>query len=351
MATLTKTPAGRWKAVIRRIGWPTTSKTWRTKRDAEDWARRTEDEMARGVFQRRAPAERLRLTDAIDRYLREVTPAKKQSSQTGDKAKAKKLRVALGQYSLVAITPDVVAAYRDSQLAENKSRDTVRLQLALLSHIFEIAIKEWRIGLWANPCRAIRAPKPGKPRNRRLSPAEEKSLLAAAERQSNPTLALMIRLALATAMRVGEIQRLRRSDVDLNRRIALLRDTKNNQARTVPLSTQAVHVLRQALDNPVRPIDCDLIFFGEPGRDRIRRGFEYGPGWQQVRKTAGVADLRFHDLRHEAVSRLVELGLSDQEVAAISGHRSMQMLRRYTHLRAEDLVSKLNEAESKIRPK
>lgn len=152
----------------------------------------------------------------------------------------------------------------------------------------------------------------------------------------------MIRLALATAMRVGEIQRLRRRDVDLKRRTALLRDTKNNQSRTVPLSAEAAQVLRTALDNPVRPIECDLVFFGEPGRDGVRRGFQYSPGWKRATRDAGIVDLRFHDLRHEAVSRLVELGLGDQEVAAISGHRSMQMLQRYTHLRAEDLVKRLD---------
>ena len=342
MATLTKTSAGRWKAVVRRQGWPTSSKTWRTKRDAEDWARRTEDEMARGIYQNRAPAERMTLSGAIDRYLSDVTPTKKESTQAAEQAKARKLRAALGQYSLVAITPDVVAAYRDRQLADGKSRDTVRLQLALLSHIFEIAIKEWRVGIWANPCRAVRTPKPGKARDRRLFPDEQVKLLNAAERQSNPMLGLMIRLALATAMRVGEIQRLRRADIDLVRRTALLRDTKNNQARTVPLTKDAAQALRTALDNPVRPIDCDLIFFGEPGRDGVRRGFQYGPGWKRATQEAGIADLRFHDLRHEAVSRLVELGLSDQEVAAISGHRSMQMLRRYTHLRAEDLVKRID---------
>lgn len=293
MPTLTKTPAGRWKAVIRRQGWPTVAKTWRTKRDAEDWARRTEDEMARGVFQNRAPAERLTLSGAIDRYLREVTPTKKQSTQTGDKAKAKKLRAALGEYSLVAITPDVVAAYRDAQLSENISRDTVRLQLAILSHIFETATKEWRIGIWANPCRAVCTPKPGTARDRRLSPDEEQRLLSAAQSQSNFMLGWMIRMALATAMRVGEIQRLRRSDVDIKRRTALLRDTKNNQARTVPLSADAVAVLREALDNPVRPIDCDLIFFGEPGHDDKRRGFEYGPSWRHAKQKAGSRTFAF----------------------------------------------------------
>jgi integrase len=87
----------------------------------------------------------------------------------------------------------------------------------------------------------------------------------------------MVRLALATAMRVGKIQRLRRADVDLERHTALLRDTKNNQTLAVPLTADAAQVLREALDDPVRRIDCNLIFFGEPGRDRIRRGFKYGP--------------------------------------------------------------------------
>lgn len=152
----------------------------------------------------------------------------------------------------------------------------------------------------------------------------------------------MIRMALATAMRVGEIQRLRHSDVDPKRRTALLRDTKNNQGRTVPLSAGAVAVLREALGNPIRPIGCNLIFFGEPGRDGNRRGFEYGPSWRQAKKDEVITNLRFHDLGHEAVSRLVQLSLSDREVAAISGYKSMQMLRRYTYLRGEDLVMRLD---------
>lgn len=101
-------------------------------------------------------------------------------------------------------------------------------------------------------------------------------------------------------------------------------------------------MLRAALANPVRPIDTDLLFYGEPGRDGKRRSYQFNPAWMKLKRDSGMADLHFHDLRHEAISRLVEAGLSDQEVAAISGHKSMQMLRRYTHLRAEDLVSKLD---------
>jgi len=90
-------------------------------------------------------------------------------------------------------------------------------------------------------------------------------------------------------------------------------------------------------------MDTDLVFWGEPGTDGHRRSYEYNPPWRRARKRAGIADLRFHDLRHEAVSRLVEAGLGDQEVAAISGHKSMQMFKRYTHLRAEDLVERLDQ--------
>ncbi|MDH3639273.1 MAG: tyrosine-type recombinase/integrase, partial [Gammaproteobacteria bacterium] len=86
-----------------------------------------------------------------------------------------------------------------------------------------------------------------------------------------------------------------------------------------------------------------LVFFGEPGRDGQRRPYEFRPAWHRTLASAGIEGLRFHDLRHEAVSRLVEAGLGDQEVAAISGHKSMQMLRRYTHLRAEDLVRRLDQ--------
>jgi integrase len=119
-------------------------------------------------------------------------------------------------------------------------------------------------------------------------------------------------------------------------------ETKNTLPRTVPLSKSATENFRIALGNPVRPENTELIFFGEPGKDRKRRPYNFNKVWGDIKKAVGVTDFKFHDLRHEAVSRLVEAGLSDQEVASISGHKSMQMLRRYTHLRAEDLVAKLD---------
>jgi len=153
----------------------------------------------------------------------------------------------------------------------------------------------------------------------------------------------IVRIALHTGMRAGEIKSLRRSQVDLSRRVVRLTETKNGAARTVPLTRMALATFREVLVNPIRPLDTDLLFFGEPGREGTRRPYEFRPAWHRVIKAASIPGLRFHDLRHEAVSRLVEAGLGDQEVAAISGHKSMQMLKRYTHLRAEDLVTRLDE--------
>ena len=345
MATITKTPSKTWKAVIRKRGWPVTIKTFRTKRDAADWARRTEDEMVRGVYINRAGAERLLFEKALDRYLAEVSSSKRPSTAYGESRKAKALKKKLDAYSLAAITPDLVAEYRDERLAAGKSADTVRLELALLSHLFTIAIKEWRLGLIYNPVSNIRKPPPGAGRDRRLGPDEEKTLLKASDRHSNPMLGWIARIALYTGMRAGEIKGLTRRQVNLEKRTVHLTETKNGSARTVPLTREAVAVVRRALANPVRPIDTDLIFFGEPGRDKVRRPYEFRPAWHRTLKQAGSKGLRFHDLRHEAVSRLVEAGLGDQEVAAISGHKSMQMLRRYTHLRAEDLVSRLDQLD------
>ena len=174
---------------------------------------------------------------------------------------------------------------------------------------------------------------------------EERRLLEAVEAHSNPMLAWVVKVAIETGMRQSEILGLRLSQVDLHSRVVRLSDTKNNSARTVPLSAAATATFKSALENPLRPKETDLVFFGEPGRDGKRRPYQFAKIWREIKKVIGVSDLHFHDLRHEAVSRLVENGLSDQEVASISGHKSMQMLRRYTHLRAEDLVSRLDRLE------
>ena len=353
MATLVRTPSGSWKAVIRRAGWPLTVKTFRTQRDASDWARRTEDEMVRGAFVQRAAGDRMTVAVAMRRYLADIVPTKRPSSQATDTRRAKSLVKHLGKYSLSSLTPEIIAKFRDMRLSGEDRKDctgksrprtnnTVRLDLALLGHMFTIAIKEWGVSLPSNPVTNIRRPSPGPGRNRRLAPEEESRLLAAVDEHSNPMLGWIVRIALETSMRFSEIVTLRRMQVDLKRRIVRLLETKNTQPRTVPLSAMATELFRRSLNNPVRTADTDLVFFGEPGRDGIRRPYQFNRMWVRIKKEQGLADIHFHDLRHEAVSRFVEAGFSDQEVAAISGHKSMQMLKRYTHLRTEDLVGRLD---------
>lgn len=156
----------------------------------------------------------------------------------------------------------------------------------------------------------------------------------------------IVRIAIETGMRSSEITTLRRDQVDIKRRVVRLVDTKNTMPRTVPLTRRATELFREALANPIRPLDTQLLFFGEPGKKGTRAPYNFNKVWLDIKRRVGVEGLRFHDLRHEAVSRLVEAGLSDQEVAAISGHKSMQMLKRYTHLRAEDLVERLDRVQS-----
>ena len=346
MATIIKTASGTWKAIIRKQGWPTTIKTFRTKRDAEDWARGVEDEMVRGVYIRRSVAERLLFSDALDRYGKEVTPTKKISTQTRELRRFAPLIKAFGSYSLAVISPEMVARYRDHRLAFGLSANTVRLELALIGHLYTTAIREWGVGLVVNPVSLIKKPSPGKARERRLSKSEEQLLMQALEELSNPMLKWIVIIALQTGMRQSEILGLKRNQVDLQRRIIRLFDTKNNETRTIPLSKKVVAPLRQALDNPCIPKNPDdLIFSGQPNRSGERKPYVINSNWQLLVKKIGLIDFHFHDLRHEAVSRLVEAGFSDQEVVSISGHKTMQMLKRYTHLRTENLVAKLDQMD------
>ncbi|MRR50416.1 MAG: site-specific integrase [Rhodocyclaceae bacterium] len=372
MASTIKTASGTWKAYVRKQGFPPQIKTFRTKRDAEDWARRVEDEIVRGVYIVRAPAEKTTVKNALQRYLTEISPTKKSVSTrkvgtakvtTGEAAifsaahygreaiPANALATELGRYSLAAVTPDMVAEYRDKRLATVSKKTgkalspyTVRLELALLSHLFTVAIQEWGMGLTYNPVKNIRKPAAPKGRDRRLSATEEIRLLAECAKCSNPFLSSIVILGIETSMRKGEIQSLRRQDVDLDTRVALARDTKNGDAiRAIPLTVRAAEALRSAVDTPIpRPKGCDLVFFGDAGGK-----YHFEEAWETARDNAGLEGLRFHDLRHEAVSRLVEAGLTDQEVASISGHKTMQMLKRYTHLRAEDLVKRLDQVAGK----
>ena len=344
MATIVKTPSEHWKALVRLQSYPTVSKTFRLKRDAEDYARQTEGEMRKGLFIDRADSVKMSIRDALERYKTEILPTKRESTAKNERLRLAQLQVEFGKFTLAALTPTLIAEFRDRRLGEGKSANTVRLDLALLSHLYTIVIQEWSIGLVRNPVTQVRKPSLiGSARARRVSKQELEKLVEECRKHSNPQLGYIVELAYESGMRKSEILSLKTGDIDLNKRLARLTMTKNGTARTVPLTRRAVEILALATDNSLRPKETHLVFFGEPGRTGNIAPYTIEKLFSEARSRAGLTDFKFHDLRHEATSRLVEKRLSDLEVSAITGHKSMQMLKRYAHLRNADLVKLLDK--------
>jgi integrase len=275
-----------------------------------------------------------RLMPMVERYVEDVTPTKKGDSQERYRA-AQWKKSKLADMQLDKITGEVVAQYRDARLKE-VSANTVRLELAFLSVVFEQCRKEWGLAV-SNPVRQIRMPKPGKPRQRRLEAGEEDALLAACKGSRAYYLHSFVVLAIETGMRSGEMLAMRWEHVNLTNRTVFLPDTKNGSPRTVPLSTRALSAI-QALP---RAINGRLF---STGYHSIHNAFRLAVEKAQATQTESetfLRGLRFHDLRHEAVTRLFEKGLNPIEVGMVSGHKTLAMLQRYTHLNSESLVVKL----------
>ena len=329
MATFRKRPGpgGRaaWQAQIIRRGHDRQYKTFDTKAEAEAWARQIESEMDRGVFVSRAEAEGTTLAEVLARYAREIVSGKK------SKGEISIVRwwaaSALGGRSMASIRGKDVADTIKIKEAAGASPKTLLIYLATLRHMFNIAAREWGMESLRNPVDLVRKPKLPSGRDRRLVGDELPRLLAAAQVYGGEIGAL-ITWAIETAMRRGEIAAMRWDHLDRLARVLLIPETKTGTPRRVPLSTAALAVL----DGLPRRLD-GRVWGMRP--DSISQAFE------RVCKAAGIKGLTFHDLRHEATSRLFEKGLNPMEVAAITGHKTLQMLKRYTHLRAEDLVGRL----------
>lgn len=343
MSTITKLHTGRWQAQVRIKGWPNQCKNFRIRKDAESWARTTEDEVTRGIYVPRRASEEMTINEALNKYIKEVSSIKSPETHRKEISQAKILKKKLGQYSLASLSTKIISQYRDNRIEEGKSNNTVRLELSLLSHMFTISIKEWEIGLPSNPVLNVRKPNPGSGRKRRLSRDEEERLIRACNRHPNPFMGWMVKLALYTAMRQGEIKSITLDQINLDDRTIFLPDTKNNESRTVPLGKKSLLVIKEALGHHNRAKDTDLLFYGNAGADGTRKPYTINKVWVHALTVAEIDDFRFHDLRHEATSRFVEAGLSDQQVSSITGHKSMQMLKRYTHLKGKDLVSIIDD--------
>lgn len=351
MAQLRLLKSGYWQAVIRKKGYSQQSRTFSTKRDCELWATDTEAKMNRGVFNDVSESEALTLRDGLIRYLAEVTPAKKGFEAEGYKIKAM-LREKFVDKTFATFRQADAACYRDSLAKVGLSASTIRKNLSLLSHLFETANKEWSLHC-QNPIKQIAKPKVNNSRQRRLSEVEEKYLIAAlsntgaGERQNSIVLDVVL-FALETVMRQSEILSLNWSDIDLVGRVALLADTKNGEARGVPLSSKALKVLIGDDGANVVKMRRGKVFKTTASavkqsysRAVIRARKAYEADFDEsVRDDNVLVDLTFHDLRHEATSRLADV-FQMHELMKVTGHKDSRMLARYYHPKISDLAKKL----------
>ncbi len=330
-------PGGRtaWQAQIIRRGHERQYKTFDTKAEAEAWARQIEGEMDRGVFVSRTESENTTLGEALTRYLTEVTPTKKPTTAYRERVIGRYLQGhPLARRALASVRGKDMADYMRQRQGDGKGANTIRLELALLSHLFNTARTAWGMESLSNPVDLVKGQRPKLPRgrNRRLVNDEHARLITAAQAYGGE-IGPLITWAIETAMRRGEIAAMRWEHLDREARVLLIPETKNGVPREVPLSRAALAVL----DEKSTSTQCST-----PGLIWPLRADSISQAFKRVCKAAGITGLTFHDLRHEAASRLGEKAFSPLEVAAITGHKTMQMVKRYTHFRAKDFVGRLD---------
>lgn len=328
MAVFEKRGQYQWRVKIRKKGFPVLTKTFHTKKNAEEWARKTESEMERGVFICSNTAEQTTVAEILDRYEIEHFPRLVDGGKRscGPLALLKKH---FGVIFVAALRSNHVAAFRDLRL-KTVSPQTVKHEIGLLGRALKSAQIDAGIHLpHGLPTAQVRMPKLPPGRDRRLHVGEEQRLLDAAIASKSKAIENIIIIALETAARRGEIFSMRWEHIDLKRKTWVIPFGETRKSpRTVPLSPRAIMILKgipRRIDGNVWGVEKDSI----------------SQAFSRACRRAGSEDLRFHDLRHEATSRLFEKGLNIMEVASITGHKDLKMLVRYTHLRAENLAEKL----------
>lgn len=332
MASIIKRGEYQYQATVRRKGFPKQCKTFESERKARDWASVIESEMVRGVFTDRSELERTTLGELLGRYKQEVTPSKIGARQELSRIKLWEWEAhPLALRPLATLRAVDFSQYRDARL-KKVGPNTVRLELALISALFNHARKDWSIAV-ENPIKGIRAPKVPGGRERRLVGNEEELLLAAASKaRANPAqLKAAIQLAIETGLREGRLASLRWEQIDLRECVVwvMTKDEEHKQRSVpVPLTENAVEVLRAL------PRDISGAVFGRafPTEQAL------GSAFRRARERAGLSSLRFHDLRHEAASRMAPL-MPMATLAKVMTWKTLQMAMRYYNPTPSELVA------------
>jgi integrase len=306
----------KWQAIIRRKGIKQQSKVFKIKSQAIQWARSVECEIDKGNTVDFSLSKKITLNQIIEKI------------QPIDSRERSRLNILMEYFNgstVNLINPSRIALFVDLRLSQGLSSATVVKDINTLSKLLKVAQRDWNVYLPNDPFKHIGKLKQSPSRVRRLSKNEEFILI----NRSQSNLRNIIIFAIETGMRLGEILSLKWSDINNN--LAVLEKTKNGDIRYVPMTKKANQILMKIQKNK----NDDRVFYFW----KTVSGFE--SSWQKFKKREGLVDLRFHDLRHEAISRMFEKGMSHMEVSAISGHKSLLVLRKYTHLNIEYLRDKL----------
>ena len=329
MATFRKR-SGNWQARITRKGHETLCKTFTSKKDAEFWAREIETSIDKGAYKNLRYAQKVTFQELIERFIVEVSP-----SMRGSVADIYRLRALakrpISKLSMTALTPSKLAEYRDQRLKVIAANTMLR-ELSYFSCIINHARREWGLNI-ENPVAMIKKPPTPRGRTRVLTKDEEAQIILTVQ-QSRPCkcniwLPAAVEFAIATAMRLGEITSLLWKDVDLNHRTAFLPITKNGSCRYVPLSNTAIKILNEL------PRTSDRVFPVKSGSLSL--------AFTRYSRKAGVEGVRFHDLRHTAITNMSGKLTNVIELSSVTGHRSLSMLKRYIHLNIGELAKKLDD--------
>lgn len=333
-----------YRVKIRLKGQAPISATFERRTDAKRFIQDTESSIRAGRYFKTSEARHRTLGELIDRYLRDVLPRKPKAI----KDQTKQLgwwKSQLGHLFLGDVTPSIVADARDRLAAEpdrygrKRSPATVVRYLAALSHVFTVAQTEFE---WTqeNPVKLTKKPREARGRVRFLTDEERERLLQVCRGKSAHLYAVVV-LALSTGMRRGEVLGISWDDVDLVRGQLVLHETKNGERRAVPLAGHALAVMKDLAR--CRRLGTRLVF---PGTDP-QRPIDIRTAWEGALEEAGISDFRFHDLRHSAASYLAMNGASLAEIAAVLGHKTLAMVKRYAHLseaHTSKVVERMNSA-------
>ncbi len=334
-----------YRAKVRLRGFPSQSATFERKTDAKEWAKQTEASMRQGRHFKTAEAKKHTVGEFIDRYLREIE--KKNPKRFVDvKPLLGWWKGEIGVYLLSDVSRALIIEQRDKLLntkgrnVERRSNSTVNRYMTALGNAFTVATNEWE-WMEENPMRKISKLSEPRGRVRFLDDEERERLLEACKVSTNHQLHTLVVLALSTGARHGELINLRWKDVDLQRRVITLHDTKNKERRLLPLAHYALQLMEA--HSKVRNIASDLVF---PSPSNSQRPWDSRSAWEAALKRANIDNFRFHDLRHSCASYLAMNGASIAEIAEVLGHKTLQMVKRYAHLseaHTAKVVQSMNE--------